>query len=326
MVTTVTSTNNPSNLNMFSIADFVNIYSFLLCALYLLWYYSTSTFDYWKNRNIKYKKPIPLFGNMAKWILSREPTQLTFDKLYSYFGNEPCGGIFHLRSPKLLVKDPRLIVDILIRDFKHFPDHDFFAANRNKDLNPLHEHLFGSKGERWRILRQKMSPIFNWGKLKSMHQQMYDCVQILDQSIASKVSQREDGAEMDATGIFQGLMIDVIGTCAFGLTCNATSSEYTKFREMGGQMFKPSLRDGVRLVIATLSKKLLNILRYPDMKKEVQDFYLGIVLDTMTYRRSTGVTRDDALQSLMDLQNTHRNAKFAVSRQEDTILKNGTLK
>ncbi len=310
---------------MFLITDFLNIYSVLLCALCLLWYFSTSTFDYWKNRNIKYKKPIPLFGNTAKSILSWEPTHITFDQLYSYFGNEPYGGIFQLRSPKLLVKDPQLIADILVRDFKHFTDHDTDdLTNFNKDLNPLNEHLFGSDGERWRILRQKMSPIFTIGKIKSMYQQMYDCIKILDRSIASKVDHREDGAEIDAAEVFQGLMIDVIGTCAFGLTCNATSPEYAKFKDMAGEFFNTGPRTVVRLIIASFSKQLLNILRYSDIRKEVQDFYLELVLDTMAYRRSTGATRNDALQSLMDLQNTCRDKKYSVSQQGDAILKNGT--
>ncbi len=307
---------------MFSIADALNVYGLLACALGLLWYYSTATFDHWKKRNVKFKKPIPFFGNTAGFLLLREPIHATFDKLYNHFEDEPYGGLYQLRNPVLMIRDPELIADIFIKDFKHFYDHEVQAfVNFDKDLNPLNGHLFSSEGERWRALRQKMSPIFTSGKLKYMHEQIYGCVRILDESVATKT---EDGvAEMDIKKLFQGLTIDVIGTCAFGLTCNATSSEFTKFREMGEKVFKFKVRDIIRFIISVISKKILTIIRLPDIPKDVQDFYLKVVLDTITYRRSRGETRNDALQLLMNLQNTHYDEKYAVSEDRETILKNG---
>ncbi len=309
---------------MFSISDPLNVYGLLACILGLLWYYSTATFDHWKNRNVKFKKPIPFFGNTAGFILQWEPMHVTLEKIYNHFKDEPYGGIYQMRNPTLLLRDPELIADIFTRDFKHFYDHDVkMFSNFDKELNPLTEHLFSSEGERWRVLRQNMSPIFTSGKLKYMHEQMYDCVRILDESIASKI---EDGiTEMDLKKLFQGLTIDVIGTCAFGLTCNATSSEFTKFREMGEEVFKFKVRDIIRFIIGVINKKILTIMKFGDMRKEVQDFYLNVVLDTITYRRSRGETRNDALQLLMNLQNTHYDEKYAVSNGREKILKNGEL-
>ncbi len=309
---------------MFSIADVLNVYGLLACALGLFWYYSTATYDHWKKRNVKFKKPIPFFGNTAGFLLLLEPMHVTFGKIYNYFKDEPYAGIYQMRNPVLMIKDPELIADIFIKDFKHFYDHEVQTfVNFNKELNPLNGHLFSSEGERWRVLRQKMSPIFTSGKLKYMHEQIYGCVRALDESMATKT---EDGdAEMDLKKLFQGLTIDVIGTCAFGLTCNATSTGFTKFREMGEEVFKLKVRDIIRLIISVISKKILNIIQLPDVRKEVQDFYLQVVLDTITYRRSRGETRNDALQLLMNLQNAHYDEKYAVSENRETILKNGEL-
>ena len=64
-----------------------------------------------------------------------------------------------------MVNDTELIKQILVKEFASFPDRGLYC---NEKLDPLNNHLFFMNGDKWRILRTKLSPTFTSGKLKHM--------------------------------------------------------------------------------------------------------------------------------------------------------------
>lgn len=96
----------------------------ILCGIAILflalYYYFTSTFDFWKSRGVVGPKPIPFFGTMKDLILIKKSTAHFIKDIYENYKNEPMVGLYSKRSPFLLLNDPELIKDILIRDFSKF--------------------------------------------------------------------------------------------------------------------------------------------------------------------------------------------------------------
>lgn len=307
---------------MISIIEFINVYSLIGCVIVLLWYYNKSKRNYWRKLNVNDKKSIPVFGNISKFIMMQEAYFETLHKLYMYFEDEPYGGFYQMTSPTLLLKDPELITQILISDFKHFYDRGFEFVYVNKKLNPLSCHLFLANGERWRILRQKMSPVFTSGKLKAMYEQIFACIKLMNEYIAANVSDNIVGSDINLKELFERLTIDVIGTCAFGIECNSLKSN-DQFRSKGVEVFKPRIINVIKMFLAVINKNLLHYFKIGDMKKDVQDFFLNTIYDTIMYRKSNGVSRNDILQMLMDLQNTYTNPKYAPQNLQNNILTNG---
>lgn len=70
-----------------------------------------------------------------------------------------------LHKATIMINDPELIRLVLIKEFNKFPDRGLYF---NEKIDPLSGHLFLLPGERWRILRAKLSPTFTSGKLKQM--------------------------------------------------------------------------------------------------------------------------------------------------------------
>lgn len=64
----------------------------------------------------------------------------------------------------LLIKDTNLVRNVLIRDFHHFADRGIYYDEKN---DPLSAHLFALDKEKWKNLRQKISPAFTPGTLAS---------------------------------------------------------------------------------------------------------------------------------------------------------------
>lgn len=75
--------------------------------------------------------------------------------------SEPFIGIFMLLKPLLFIRDPELIHSILVTDFQHFSDRDFYL---NEDDEPLTANLVALRGQRWRYMRAKLTPAFTPNK------------------------------------------------------------------------------------------------------------------------------------------------------------------
>ena len=56
-------------------------------------------------------------------------------------------------KPFLMINEPELIRQILIKDFNKFPDRGMYI---NEKIDPLTGHLFLLGGEKWRYLRAKL--------------------------------------------------------------------------------------------------------------------------------------------------------------------------
>lgn len=309
---------------MFSIFDFLNIYSVLGCAFLLCWFYSRSAYNYWRKLKVKYLEPVPFLGHTAPTLFHLISFHEQYDKFYKALYDEPFGGIYEILQPQLIVKDPELVSAILTKDFKHFYDHGFEQmVSKDKNVDPLNANLFFADGERWKVLRQQMSPVFTSGKLKLMHDQILNCVHLLTENIDNLMSGRGT-TDVGLKMLFEKLTIDIIGSCAFGIDCNSLKSN-EKFTEMGRETVKLRLMVTLRMIIAIFSTRLANWLKITIMRKEVNDFFLHLALDTMDYRRQRGVNRNDLLQLLMELQNSHVDPKFAVGDKDKKILITGKL-
>lgn len=98
----------------------------ILCAcvviLYLLYYYLTADFDYWKSRGINGPKPIPFFGNTIEFMLGKQCIGDFYKEIYDRYPKESMVGMFLRGRPALLLRDPEYIKQVLIKDFTVFAD------------------------------------------------------------------------------------------------------------------------------------------------------------------------------------------------------------
>lgn len=107
------------------IMAYIEILCGIIVSMLVFYYYFTSAFNFWKIRGIPGPKPKFLFGNIRDIILSRISTPTFIKNIYDTYTNEPMVGLYMGRNPILLLKDPELIKDVLIRDFSKFADRGF---------------------------------------------------------------------------------------------------------------------------------------------------------------------------------------------------------
>nr|XP_034178687.1 cytochrome P450 6A1-like [Osmia lignaria]XP_034178688.1 cytochrome P450 6A1-like [Osmia lignaria]XP_034178689.1 cytochrome P450 6A1-like [Osmia lignaria] len=271
----------------------LSVFAVLFLAVY---YYFTSTFDFWKNRGVPGPRPIPVFGNVKDVILGKYAMNEYVLKLYEEYKNEPMIGIFKRRSPSLVMLDLDLVKDVLIKDFSTFNDRGHMVFERTE---PLSLNIVSLEAKRWRPLRARLSSVFTSGKLKDMFPLILECSNHLEECLEKIVE--KDGL-LDCREIAARFTTDAIGSCAFGINMNALSDEGSKFRQIGKKMFKPDIKRRLLGTVRETMPWLYNLLGFVIPRNEVTTFLTNIVSETIKYRKENNIVRPDFINVLMELK------------------------
>ncbi|XP_046824906.1 probable cytochrome P450 6a14 [Vespa crabro] len=263
-----------------------------------LYYYFTSTFNFWKERGVAGPRPYPVIGNIGKTLLGNISMGDYLKELYDNpeFKNEPLIGIFTKRTPILIVKDPEMIKDVLIKDFSKISDRGITVFEK---VEPLSQHLFSLEPKRWRPLRIKLSPVFTSGKLKEMFNLILECGDHFENYIEKLVAKNESIECRELTAKFT---TDVIGSCAFGLEMNSIADEDSEFRKMGRSIFEVNILNIIRNKIRNMAPQAYKLIGYILRRDEVTKFFQGLIVNTINYRKKHNILRNDFVNLLMKLK------------------------
>ena len=131
----------------------------LLIVLFLYWY-GTRGFAALKILNVPGPKPIPFLGNFleARKYGALHLMHLDHLKKYGKLYTLCLGG-----KPSLVVADPELLKQIMIKDFPNFRNRYIIQRGGVFDKNVLN-----ARDETWKRIRNTLTPTFSAGKMKLM--------------------------------------------------------------------------------------------------------------------------------------------------------------
>ncbi|CAG5132500.1 unnamed protein product [Candidula unifasciata] len=130
-------------------------------------------------------------------------------------------GFFEGYTPVMVVGDPEVLRNVLVKDSANFMKRKPFPLAPRKSLG-----LFLENGHQWKRSRSLLTPAFSTGKLKKMTPIMSEAANILVERLTEKA---KENSHLDIYSVFQSLTLDVIGRCAFGLTTKAQVDETDMF-------------------------------------------------------------------------------------------------
>jgi cytochrome P450 family 6 len=146
----------------------LTLYSFsVIAALFIgLYFYFTRNFNFWQKLGIPYVKPTPFVGNLMDCVLLKTTIGEQLQKFYDEHSDKPYVGIFSFDKPSLFIRDLELVKNILVKDFHNFMDR---TVSFEAKLDPIISNdLPNIKGQLWRHLRTKLTPVFTSRKIKMM--------------------------------------------------------------------------------------------------------------------------------------------------------------
>lgn len=269
----------------------------LVTLLVTAYWYVKNSYSYWKRRGVPYLTPSFLYGNFVNSFQQKTSFGQDLADMYNQ-STEPFIGIYTSIRPGLLVRDPKIIKDILVKDFPNFSHRGF---NTNVDVDPMSDNVLLQQGEKWKRARTQLSPAFSSGKLKGMFDTIVNSGKSLDEYVGRFVNTNKS---LEMREVFARFATNIIVSVAFGIEIDCIKNPDCEFRKHGQQVFEPNIKNMLRANTAIMLPKLHKLLGLRFTDKEVGDFMIDAVRQNLEYRETNNVIRKDFFQMLMQLRNT----------------------
>jgi len=202
-----------------------------------------------------------------------------------------------MTNPILVIRDLELIKNILVKNFEAFPDRQGFS-NTNDFL--FKNNLFSLHGEKWRNVRNLLSPSFTSSKMKMMFTLMSECAVDFVKFMPTSSADEES---INTKDVFSKYTNDVIATCAFGIKVNSMKDPTNKFYVYGKEAsnFRGVIR-GIKFLFLGTFPRFSRILNIKILNDYVSNFFKDIIKTTIMTRDAEHITRPDMLQLMMDIR------------------------
>ncbi|XP_031772912.1 probable cytochrome P450 6a14 [Apis florea] len=274
----------------------LEIFCGIVITLIAFYCYLTSNNNFWKNRGISGPKPMLGFGNMKKVIFGEESLVQFLTKMYHEYKNESMIGIFKLKTPALIIKDPDLIKTVLIKDFSKFMNRGLLPIISTE---PISQHLFALEAKRWQPLRKHLTSGFTSNKLKGMFYLIHECSQQLVNYVDILIRKEES---INVREVAARFTTDVVGSCGFGVDMNSLSEKESEFRRLGKSIFDTNVYKIIIDRIRELTPQFYNLLLYILPLDKISPNILKLTKETIEYRIKNDIFRPDFINILLELK------------------------
>ncbi|XP_050323272.1 cytochrome P450 9b2 [Bactrocera neohumeralis] len=268
-----------------------------LLLLYIFYKWATFKYNTFKERGVPYEEPWPLVGNAGAVVLNREGFNKTVLKFYQRNKDHDIVGFYNFRSPVFVVQNPDYIKKMTVKDFDFFVNHTpFFKADDDPLINGM---LTVMKDQRWKNMRNTLSPIFTAAKMRAMFSLMNEC---LNECLGRLRDATKGGKshDIELKGWFTRLSNDIIASTAFGLKINSYEDKNNEFYMIGQSISNFRGKQMLKFFVSNTMPIVQKILGYKIFDTDKTDYFKRLVIDTMKYRQENKIHRPDMIQLLIE--------------------------
>ncbi|XP_050451966.1 cytochrome P450 6A1-like [Cataglyphis hispanica] len=277
----------------------------ILCGFgifsFLLYCYLTATFNFWKKRGIPGPKPVLLMFNVMKDFIFKNLFVGKFLKdIYDAYENTPFIGFFYLQEPILMIKDPKFIKDVLIKDSSIFYNRDLNSCPKAESS---HHFLFYASGLKAQLLKTKLSLAFTPNKYKIMFCSILESLERFDDYLEELLSKDDC---VNCNNLINKLTADMFGRGFIGIDLNTLTKETNK-----GNTFLKYTKDAMRTSWKSLIKTLLtntvpqvyNLFGYYMFDNaKMTEFFTDLAINIMEQRKKHATSKHDVVRLLMEIK------------------------
>uniref|UniRef100_A0AAT9UU42 Cytochrome P450 6AEC1 n=1 Tax=Maconellicoccus hirsutus TaxID=177089 RepID=A0AAT9UU42_MACHI len=235
---------------------------------------------------------------MAEAVLMKKRVFMAYADLYAKFGHSKYVGFFTMQKPSVLIRDPSIIKDVLIKEFSNFHHRGITV---NAQVEPITNHLFSMRGEEWKTSRVKLSSAFATGKIKILFPRMQKIAERLQVELANVAN----GQDFDVEALCERFCIDAIGSCIFGIDINSLDHPESEFRFIAKRVASFRYQRAIRSLWPGIPNKLIELFKITLFEDRFRTFFTKVVEDTMKQREST-LHRSDFFNALLSLKNASK--------------------
>ncbi|RZF42923.1 hypothetical protein LSTR_LSTR003639 [Laodelphax striatellus] len=266
------------------------IITLVLCAIICyLCYYLYGKLRYWHNRDFPCVSTKFNLRHMKYFLLGNKPQEVLLKEIYDELKGHKFGGYISLFTPYILLRDPEIINNVLVRDFAYFED----RFNEIEDTSDtFFDNVFAMKGQHWRYV-----------------------VNCCNYAI-SRVERDNQRKPADVENLMARYCFSVVGSTVFGLDFDSGEGGDDKkvFLEMIDSFFKSKF-----LILLSLSLKIgmpkveFFLRKFLRLNIGAPETCMRILADSIKMRERTGYRRNDFLQLMIDLKKEEQTSTNKMS-------------
>lgn len=260
-------------------------------------------FGSFKRRKIPHV-PFRLASFFRSWAAHPyKNAQLAYDTIKH---QSPLGGLFFGLNPFFIVTDMDLAKRILIKDFDHFVNRGIYYNSKD---DPVGASMFVIEDDKWKSIRQKITPTFSSGKIK----EMLPAVLKVSDDLNRIMEESSKSPDWDIKNILCRFTVDVIGSISFGLDCNGLVETDNEFLHYGMSAIEAIHELTMPAMLKYEFSQMARLLKLTRLTSDVSNFYKRVATDTINYREKNNVTKEDFIGSMIKLKNADGPDKFTVN-------------
>lgn len=265
--------------------------------IFILYFLSIWNNNYWTKRGVKYVYSAPLVGILQDLLLMRKGYTDIFLDIYKKYEGEKLVGYYQLITPSILVRDPELANQILVKDFSYFTDRNP-ALNGVDDLFSKSFHNYA--GEEWKNTRAMLSPVFSSAKLKLMFESIREC----SNELLIYLNDKTD-LVFEARDLMQRVTFSIMARTSIGLrlnSLNAEDNESNDFIKYSSVFFTPSLMALMKFLFSFSAPWLREMIKLKLSSKEVDNYFRLLMKNAIKHRAAMDSKPNDFLQRFLNLK------------------------
>ncbi|XP_055858740.1 probable cytochrome P450 308a1 [Episyrphus balteatus] len=268
----------------------------ILGTLFLIVFNWIWNSTYWSRQGIKGPMGMPIFGNMFQYLIGRRQYGLIYEDIYKSYPKASYIGIYRvMNEPAILLRNTEMIKEIMVKSFPNFSDNVLYVNDKREDLvfcNP-----FIAKGEKWRVMRSELVPMFTPNKMKLSFPHIASICKKLDSFISNDIGEMPfEGKDLCAK-----YTLDVVASAAYGLDGESFTNKGSDFTKLVKELFMPNPLSLVHTTALLFLPKLGDLIQYRYLPEKVQQWFVTIISKVMSRRRELKDNNNgDFLQWLID--------------------------
>ncbi|XP_077300845.1 cytochrome P450 6j1-like [Arctopsyche grandis] len=267
------------------------IYVILVFYTFLVWKYK-----YWQTKKIPFVQPQLFFGSIKEVVQGKTHFGVLFRDYYHKFQSVPYFGYFKMREPAIIVKDPELVKNIIIKDFNSFANNDFQVDPQNDPI--WAQNVFGQTGERWKKNRHAWTSGLTALKVKSMYDDINAKCDVMTEYL-KKHTENNPNEPLEARVLASKLFTDIIVSSVFGMETNSFEDPNNAFINITKSFFISTFLDGIGTYIFMVAPWLGNFLGLRFVSKRVENQLMEVAKILVEKRKKLGLQKTNPFDNLL---------------------------
>ncbi|CAG2167132.1 unnamed protein product [Oppiella nova] len=219
--------------------------------------------------------------------------------------------MFVFAKPSLMVADPELIKQILVKDF-----HSFRNRPITKDNHKITSKLMNyARNDDWKRVRAIVTPTFSSAKMRQLYAPINRCCNDFLKSLDKDVSNGVN--EVELKRLMGAYTMDVMASCAFATKTNTYADPNNPFITKANNVFSSFIWKTVlqvtlpTFIVNTSIFRRIVMTNYSDV-----DFFIDFARSIIKKRRDNKEKHNDFLQLLMDVERPEGDIREASDANE----------